>query len=157
MSKYKTVPLWWYLSLLLATIAISLGITQGYDTRLSWWAFFVSLILGFLFYLPIGIIQASTNIAIGLNVLTEFIVGYIQPGKPMAMMLFKSYGYMAIYQGLGFAQDMKLGVYMKIPPRLTFAAQGKKKNPRLSKESKLTYTFSFFFQLSPLVGVQLCK
>lgn len=124
MAKYKSVPLWWYLSLLLATIAVSLGITQGYDTRLSWWAFFVSLILGFLFYLPIGIIQASTNIAIGLNVLTEFIVGYIQPGKPMAMMLFKSYGYMAIYQGLGFAQDMKLGMYMKIPPRITFSAQG---------------------------------
>lgn len=123
MSKYKTVPLWWYMALLLATIAMSLGVTLGYPTHLSWWAYFVSLILGAIFFLPIGIIQASTNIAIGLNVLTEFIVGYVQPGRPMAMMLFKAYGYMALYQGLGFAQDMKLGFYMKVPTRVVFSAQ----------------------------------
>lgn len=39
------------------------------------------------------------------------------------MMLFKTYGYITMYQGLGFASDMKLGQYMKIPPRVTFMAQ----------------------------------
>lgn len=123
MEKYKTVPFWWYSILLVVTIAISLAITQTYDTSLSWWAFFVSLILALIFFMPIAIIQATTNIGIGLNVLTEFIVGYIQPGRPMAMMLFKAYGYMALYQGIGFASDMKLGHYMKVPPRVTFSAQ----------------------------------
>lgn len=32
---------------------------------------------------------------IGLNVITEFVVWYMQPGRPMAMMLFKTYGYIS--------------------------------------------------------------
>ncbi|PWN33125.1 small oligopeptide transporter [Meira miltonrushii] len=123
MAKYKTVPFWWYAVLLVATIAVALAMILYYPTNLSWWAFFVSLILALIFFMPIAIIQATTNIGIGLNVLTEFMVGYIQPGRPMAMMLFKAYGYMALYQGIGFASDMKLGHYMKVPPRVTFSAQ----------------------------------
>ncbi|PWY89075.1 small oligopeptide transporter [Aspergillus heteromorphus CBS 117.55] len=123
MSRYKTVPLWWYAAVTLVMMAISLAIILGYPTHLSWWAFFVSLILAVVWYVPIGIVQASTNIALGLNVLTEFLVGYIQPGKPMAMMLFKTYGYMSMYQGLYFNQDMKLAHYMKLPPRVTFSGQ----------------------------------
>lgn len=49
--------------------------------------------------------------------------GYIQPGKPLAMMLFKTYGYITMAQGLYFAQDLKLGQYMKIPPRSMFISQ----------------------------------
>lgn len=60
---------------------------------------------------PIGMVQAMTNIAIGLNVITEFIVGYMTPGRPLAMMMFKTYGYMTMYQGLSFVQDLKLGHY----------------------------------------------
>ncbi|PYH43902.1 small oligopeptide transporter, OPT family [Aspergillus saccharolyticus JOP 1030-1] len=123
MARFKPVPLWWYAGILVAMLAVGLGLVLGYPTHLSWWAFFVSVILAVIWYVPIGIIQASTNIAIGLNVLTEFIVGYIQPGKPMAMMLFKTYGYMSMYQGLYFNQDMKLGHYMKVPPRVSFAGQ----------------------------------
>ncbi|PYI18067.1 small oligopeptide transporter [Aspergillus japonicus CBS 114.51] len=123
MARFKPVPLWWYGGVVVAMIAIGLGLVLGYPTHLDWWAFFVALIIAVIWYVPIGIIQASTNIALGLNVLTEFIVGYIQPGKPMAMMLFKTYGYMSMYQGLYFNQDMKLGHYMKIPPRVSFAGQ----------------------------------
>ena len=47
----------------------------------------------------------------------------MQPGRPIAMMLFKTYGYITMAQGLYFAQDLKLGQYMKIPPRSMFMAQ----------------------------------
>jgi OPT family oligopeptide transporter len=47
----------------------------------------------------------------------------MDPGKPVAMMLFKCYGYMTMYQALGFSQDLKLGHYMKIPPRTMFWSQ----------------------------------
>jgi OPT family small oligopeptide transporter len=56
-------------------------------------------------------------------VLTEFIVGYILPGRPVAMMAFKTCGYMTMYQALSFAQDLKLGHYMKVPPRTMFWSQ----------------------------------
>jgi OPT family small oligopeptide transporter len=123
MAKFKTVPIWWYGTISLIMIAMALGVVLGYPTHLSWWAFFISLIIAAVWFVPIGTIQAATNIQIGLNVITEFIIGYMQPGRPMAMMLFKSYGYITLSKGLFFCQDMKLGHYMKIPPRVTFAAQ----------------------------------
>lgn len=120
---YKPVPLWWSGIVIVIMIALSLVTCLAWETHLSWWAFFVSLIICCIFFIPCGVIQGTTNIQIGLNVITEFIVGYIQPGKPIAMMLFKTYGYISMYQGLTFAQDQKLGMYMKVPPRVTFMAQ----------------------------------
>lgn len=142
MAKYPTVPVWWYVVVLVIMAAMGLATVLSYPTHLSWWAFFVSIIIALVWTLPIGMVQATTNIQLGLNVITEFIVGYIQPGKPMAMMLFKTYGYISMSQALYFCQDMKLGKhgsrdafsfedlltiakghYMKIPPRVTFWAQ----------------------------------
>lgn len=109
MSRFKTVPLWWYGVVTLAMIGMGLGVTQAYPTHLSWWAFFIALLISVVWFVPLGIIQATTNIGIGLNVFTEFIIGYMQPGRPMAMMLFKTYGYISMSQGLGFVSDLKLG------------------------------------------------
>ncbi|EXB39949.1 Oligopeptide transporter 7 [Morus notabilis] len=59
----------------------------------------------------------------GLNIMTEYIIGYIYPGYPVANMCFKVYGYISMSQALSFLQDFKLGHYMKIPPRTMFMAQ----------------------------------
>lgn len=37
----------------------------------------------------------------------------MQPGRPVAMMLFKSWGYMMAYNGLNYVSDMKIGHYLK--------------------------------------------
>lgn len=91
-------------------LGIAFGVTQGYPTELSWWAFLVTLLIAVVWFVPLGIVKAATNVDIGLNVITEFVVGYLQPGRPMAMMLFKTYGYITMLQGLYFCQDMKLGM-----------------------------------------------
>ncbi|KAG6856129.1 hypothetical protein H0H87_007188, partial [Tephrocybe sp. NHM501043] len=67
--------------------------------------------------------QAITNQQVGLNVITELIIGYALPGRPVAMMLFKTWGYITMAQALQFTSDFKLGHYMKIPPRAMFLAQ----------------------------------
>lgn len=59
----------------------------AWPTNLSWWAFLLAVAISFIFSLPIGIIEAVTNNQIGLNVLTEFVYGYIQPGRPLALMM----------------------------------------------------------------------
>ncbi|PBP22617.1 small oligopeptide transporter-like protein [Diplocarpon rosae] len=123
MSKYKEAPTWWYLSLFALMVVVSLVTVLGFPTNLSWWAFLLALFISFAFSLPIGIIQAITNTQIGLNVLTEFIFGYIQPGRPLALMIFKTYGYITMSQALSFVSDLKFGHYMKIPPRTMFMAQ----------------------------------
>ena len=59
----------------------------------------------------------------GLNIITEYIIGYIYPGYPVANMCFKVYGYISMTQAITFLQDFKLGHYMKIPPRTMFMGQ----------------------------------
>ena len=55
-------------------------------------------LIPFVFTLPIGIITATTNADIGLNVITEFVAGYMFPGRPLANMMIKTYGYMTMSQ-----------------------------------------------------------
>lgn len=81
------------------------------------------MLIPIIWLIPIGLIQATTNVQLGLNVLTEFVIGYMVPGRPVAMMMFKTYGYICMGQALYFAQDLKMGHYMKVPPRVMFSAQ----------------------------------
>jgi OPT family oligopeptide transporter len=123
MRKYPEVPEWWYQVLFVITFGIALGGVIGFPTFLPWWGFILTMVLPIVFILPIGMIEARTSMQIGLNVITEFIAGYIWPGKPVANTLVKIYGYMAMSKGLAFVGDLKLGVYMKIPPRAMFRFQ----------------------------------
>ena len=58
-----------------------------------------------------------------MNIITEYVIGYMYPERPVANMCFKVYGYISMTQGLTFLADFKLGHYMKIPPRSMFMAQ----------------------------------
>jgi OPT family oligopeptide transporter len=77
----------------------------------------------FIYTVPIGVIEAMTNREIGLNVVTEMIIGYALPGRPIAMMVFKTWGYITMNQALIFTTSFKLGHYMKIPHRPMFWCQ----------------------------------
>ena len=123
MLRYKDVPEWWFLVVFIVFFALSIATIEGWDTEFPVWALVVALLIAIVFLLPVGVIFALTNIAVGLNVVTEFIIGYMLPGKGLAMMLFKTFGYITNSQAVYFAQDMKLGHYMKIRPRVLFAAQ----------------------------------
>jgi hypothetical protein len=67
---------------------LALFTVTAYPTNLTWWAFLLAVVISFGFSLPVGIIQAVTANQIGLNVLTEFVYGYIQPGRPLALMMY---------------------------------------------------------------------
>ncbi|KAF2814918.1 small oligopeptide transporter [Mytilinidion resinicola] len=121
--KYPEAPVWWYIVLFALMLALSLVVVLAYPTEFAWWAFLFCIIFATVMALPCGIIQAITAQNISLNVITEFIMGYMQPGKPIALMMFKTYGYITVTQALHFTGDLKLGHYMKIPPRTMFTAQ----------------------------------
>ncbi|KAM3445235.1 hypothetical protein NHJ13734_000573 [Beauveria thailandica] len=123
MKKYRDAEDWWYAALFVVMMAISFAVVAGWDTGFPAWAFVVCILLPIIWLIPIGLVQAITNMQLGLNVLTEFIIGYMVPGRPLAMMMFKNYGYVSMSQALYFAQDLKLGHYMKVPPRVMFASQ----------------------------------
>ena len=123
MKKYRDAEDWWYAILFVSMVALSFAVVCGWQTGFPWWAYVVCMLIPMVWIVPIGIVQAITNIQIGLNVLTEFIVGYMLPGHPLAMMMFKNYSYQCAAQALYFAQDLKLGHYMKVPPRIMFWSQ----------------------------------
>ena len=123
MQAYPEVPHWWY-ALLGMVMVIFLFITvEVYPTELPVWGVCVALLLSGLLAIPTGMIQAITNQQIALNVMYEFLAGYLLPGKPVAVMLFKSIAFTGTNQSVGFCGDLKLGHYMKIPPRIMFFAQ----------------------------------
>ncbi|KAF9096029.1 hypothetical protein BGX29_008765 [Mortierella sp. GBA35] len=123
MQAYKEVPEWWYLSLFCVTVALSIVTCEVWEYGLPWWSVILAVGLSALFSLPIGLIQAVTNQQPGLNILTEFIIGYILPGRPIANVTFKTYGYISMSHAMSFLGDLKLGQYMKIPPRTMFTTQ----------------------------------
>ncbi|KAG8995390.1 hypothetical protein FRB94_009181 [Tulasnella sp. JGI-2019a] len=123
MSKYREVPEWWYAIIFVSMFTSAVVALEVWHTQFPIYAFVIALLIAFTYSIPVGMIQAITNQQIGLNVITELIVGYWLPGKPVTMMLFKTYGYITMAQALTFTSDMKLGHYMKIPPRTMFWGQ----------------------------------
>ncbi|KAH8078033.1 OPT oligopeptide transporter [Cristinia sonorae] len=123
MSRYRQVPEWWYAIIFLTMFVFGIIVIEVWDTKFPVWAFVLSLVIAFGYVIPIGMIQAITNQQVGLNVITELIIGYALPGRPVSMMMFKTWGYITMAQALTFTADFKIAHYMKVPPRPMFFAQ----------------------------------
>ncbi|EMD32415.1 hypothetical protein CERSUDRAFT_68734 [Gelatoporia subvermispora B] len=113
MAKYPQV-----VTFVFACLCIKL-----WPTEMTIWALLVALVIALIYVVPIGMIQAVTNRQVGLNVITELIVGFMLPGRPVAMMMCVTWGYVTMSQAMIFTSDFKLGHYMKIPPRIVFCSQ----------------------------------
>ncbi|KAM5546451.1 hypothetical protein ABKV19_002450 [Rosa sericea] len=124
-KNYEAVPQWWFHFILFSMVGLAIFACEGFGKQLQlpWWGVLMACGIALFFTLPIGIIQATTNQQPGLNVITELVIGYIYPGKPLANVAFKTYGYISMSQALMFLGDFKLGHYMKIPPKSMFIAQ----------------------------------
>jgi OPT family oligopeptide transporter len=93
MSRYPQVPEWWYLSILIIVFSMSAVTIEVWPTEVPIWGLVLAIAIAIFYIVPAGMIQAITNQQIGLNVITELIVGYALPGKPIALMIFKTFGY----------------------------------------------------------------
>ncbi|KAL9257449.1 Oligopeptide transporter 4-like protein [Drosera capensis] len=125
MKRYPEIPIWWFYVMLLGTIAVSLVlcIVLNKQVQMPWWGLLLASAMAFIFTLPVSIITATTNQTPGLNIITEYVMGIILPGKPIANVCFKTFGFMSMAQAVSFLSDFKLGHYMKIPPRSMFLVQ----------------------------------
>ncbi|KAI1415510.1 small oligopeptide transporter [Hypoxylon sp. FL1857] len=125
MRAYKDAPWYWWSAIVLIVFGMSVAMTEVYHTGLPVYGVVLAFAIGALYMVPCGMIQGVTNVdANQINVLSEFIGGYMFQGKPIANILFKILSTDVVGQGLYFAADMKLGHYLKIPPRTLFFAQG---------------------------------
>ncbi|KAG0450200.1 hypothetical protein HPP92_027042 [Vanilla planifolia] len=125
MRNYESVPQWWFYVLLVLVIPLSIFTCVGFggQLQLPWWGILLACAMALFFTLPIGVITATTNQQPGLNIITEYIIGLMLPGKPLANVTFKTYGYISMTQALTFLSDFNLGHYMKVPPKSMFISQ----------------------------------
>ncbi|KAF9407048.1 hypothetical protein BGZ94_002843 [Podila epigama] len=123
MQAYPEVPDWWYGILFVSMTIIGIITCEIWDYKLPWWGVLLAVFISAIFALPVGLIQAITNQQPGLNIITEYVIGYMLPGRPIANVTFKTLGYISMAQAMTFTSDLKLGHYMKIPPRSMFWAQ----------------------------------
>lgn len=63
MSKYKRVPEWWFVCILLTSIGATIFACEYYNDQLQlpWWGVLLGCAVSIFFTLPIGIIAATTN------------------------------------------------------------------------------------------------
>ncbi|CAA6657310.1 unnamed protein product [Spirodela intermedia] len=134
MKNYKEVPEWWYLVLLLGSITLSLMMSFVWkeQVQLPWWGMLFALRWRGLspshrghpsHHEPGTSSLRRRQFQPGYDIIAQFIIGYVLPGKPIANLLFKIYGRISTVHALSFLSDLKLGHYMKIPPRCMYTAQ----------------------------------
>jgi OPT family oligopeptide transporter len=104
-------------------VGLSCMVCEVYGLQLPWWGLLVGLAMSWLLTFPICAMTAIMGSGPGVSVITELFCGFMFPGKPLANMTFKCYGYMATWQCKELLSDLKLGIYLKIPPRSMFTAQ----------------------------------
>ncbi|KAL2135732.1 hypothetical protein VTI74DRAFT_7102 [Chaetomium olivicolor] len=123
MRRYKDAPMLWYLLTFVSMTAIGIFVVEYYPIHLPWYGLLLALGICAVLFIPIGIIMAVTNQHSSIYLICQLIAGIIFPGRPVANMVFVTYGYISSAQGIKFAADLKLGHYMKIPPRILFTVQ----------------------------------
>lgn len=123
MSRYEDAPMWWYLLTFVSMTAVGMFIVEYYPIHLPWYGLLLALGICAILFIPIGIIMAVTNQHVSIYLICQLACGAIFPGRPVANMVFVTYGYISSAQGIKFCADLKLGHYMKIPPRVLFKVQ----------------------------------
>lgn len=123
MKRYKDAPMSWYLITFVTMLIVGMFVVEYYPVHLPWYGLLLALGICTILFIPIGIIMAITNQHSSIYLICQLVCGAVFPGRPVANMVFVTYGYISSSQGVKFAADLKLGHYMKIPPRTLFWVQ----------------------------------
>ncbi|OBT74318.1 hypothetical protein VF21_06904 [Pseudogymnoascus sp. 05NY08] len=122
-KHYKEAPWWWYIVLLVISFVLGLAIVIKEKDILPVWAYIVSLLLGIAFS-PFSIILYSRyGNGIATNNLSKMLAGLMLPGRPVGNMYFNAWSHNVIQNSLNLCNDLKMGEYLKIPPRVMFLTQ----------------------------------
>ncbi|KAJ8516828.1 hypothetical protein ONZ45_g5896 [Pleurotus djamor] len=123
MKKYKEAPMWWYVILLVLSFIAGLVVVIKGDTTLPWWSYIIALILGG-FITPFStLLFARMGNGIATNQLMKMVAGAVNPGRPVANLYFSMWSHDVVSTSINLAGDLKMGQYLKIPPRVMFITQ----------------------------------
>lgn len=123
MQKYKSVPSWWYTAMFVMGFCILLIADDHSTQKLSATALIVGILITILYLLPSGYVLAQTGQLIGNNIFADLVGGYLLSQQQQNFMAFKALTVQALIGALQVTANMKLGHYMKIPPRTMVVVQ----------------------------------
>ena len=123
MKRYPEIPDAWFLIFLGVLTVLQLLVSSFTAFYMPISSTLLCIAMSVASVLPIGIITAISGQRLGVNVLTEFVIGLISPGKTVEVMAFKSLGTNSVIQAIKMISDLKLGHYMKINPMDMVLAQ----------------------------------
>lgn len=93
MRRYQEAPTSWYLATFVTMTAVGIFVVEYYPVFLPWYGLLLALAVCGVFFVPIGIVMAITNQQSSLFLICQLICGTLFPGKPVANMVFVTYGY----------------------------------------------------------------
>lgn len=123
MHAYDEVPDWWFTMILVASTGLGIVCVLIYPSETPVWGILFTILINFIFLIPLTAIASVTGFSFGLNVLVELIVGYAIPNSGLALITLKSYGTNIDHQAANYITDQKLAHYAKIPPKAIFRGQ----------------------------------
>ncbi|KAH9913913.1 OPT oligopeptide transporter protein-domain-containing protein, partial [Fomitopsis serialis] len=112
---YKEVPWYWYLGLLVFAFFAGLIVVLKGQTTLPWWSYLIALLLGgaSVRHPVLDSALARMGNGIATQQLMKMVAGAINPGRLHDV----------VATSIGLAGDLKIGQYLKIPPRAMFVTQ----------------------------------
>ncbi|KAH7677425.1 Oligopeptide transporter OPT protein [Dioscorea alata] len=125
MKKYKTIPIWWHYIIIAISLGLGFAVCEGFgrDFQLPFWGVLLACLILLIFIPPIGVILASSGKGASIGSLEQLIISYIYPGRPFAIMTFRAYTSVSLEVAIVYLYQLKIGHYMKIPPRSIFIIQ----------------------------------
>ncbi|KAH9986323.1 OPT oligopeptide transporter protein-domain-containing protein [Russula compacta] len=123
MCKYPDAQNHLYAVMLVSLLVVVPTILHGAGSTLTWWGFYIAVILAAISLLFHGALSAMTGITFIVQPFVQMIGGFLFPGKPMANMFFVLYSYNSVNQGELLLRNLKIAQYTKLPPRGAFIAQ----------------------------------
>ncbi|KAL2283928.1 hypothetical protein FJTKL_09680 [Diaporthe vaccinii] len=122
-KHYKETPWWWYILVLVISFVIGLVVVIKENITLPAWAYIVSLLLG-IFIAPLStLLYSRYGNGIATNNLSKMLAGLMLPGRPVGNMYFAAWSHNVISNAVTLCNDLKMGEYLKVPPRVMFLTQ----------------------------------
>ncbi|KAK3313104.1 OPT oligopeptide transporter [Apodospora peruviana] len=122
-KHYKETPWWWFVIVLVGSFVLGLVVVIKENITLPVWAYVVSLLLG-IFIAPLStILYSRYGNGIATNNLSKMLAGLMLPERPVGNMYFAAWSHNVIGNAVTLSNDLKMGEYLKIPPRAMFLTQ----------------------------------
>ncbi|KAF8860940.1 OPT superfamily oligopeptide transporter [Acephala macrosclerotiorum] len=122
-KHYKETPWLWYIAVLVFSFVLGLVVVIKENITLPVWAYIVALLLG-IFIAPFStILYSRYGNGIATNNLSKMLAGLMIPERPVGNMYFAAWSHNVIANAVNLSNDLKMGEYLKIPPRVMFLTQ----------------------------------